>query len=58
LSWPTQIGKLYRVTTKTNLAATTWTQLSSDIVAAGLTNRWTDTTASSNPRRFYRIEIP
>ena len=58
LTWPGQLGLNYRVVASPSLTSPSWTQFSGNILGAGSTNSWTDTTAPANPRRFYRVVTP
>jgi hypothetical protein len=55
LSWPSTLSSTYRVYYKTKLTDATWTQLTSDLLAAGTTTSWTDPTLANAPSRFYRV---
>ena len=58
LTWNTQLGALYHVQSKTNVAQTNWTDLSGSITATNASTAWTDTAIHSNLRRFYRVASP
>lgn len=58
LRWNCQLGTVYRVQAKTNLAQGTWADVSGSITATGTNASWTDLSFNSLPRRFYRIESP
>jgi endoglucanase len=55
LSWPSTLSSTYRVYYKTKLTDATWTQLTSDLLAAGTTTSWTDPTLANAQSRFYRV---
>jgi hypothetical protein len=54
LTWNSVTGKTYRVACANSLQ-TSWTNLSSNIVATGAITSWTDTTAKTVNQRFYRV---
>ena len=55
LTWKSIEGSLYRVAFKDNITDPNWTDLSTDILAAGPTASWIDITAPGSPSRFYAI---
>ena len=55
LSWVSTGGGVYQISYKNNLTDPTWTSLSGNISATGTLRTWTDTSARSASRRFYRI---
>jgi hypothetical protein len=56
LTWNSVSGKTYRVACASSLK-TSWTNLSSNIVATSTTTSWKDTTAGNANQRFYRIYL-
>jgi hypothetical protein len=55
LTWPSVVGKTYRVGYKNDLADPTWTYSPGDITATSPISTWNDATAASASKRFYRI---
>ena len=55
LRWEALPGAAYRVQYKANLPATTWSNLSGDVTATGLTASKTDTPPAGTLQRFYRV---
>jgi hypothetical protein len=55
LTWNSQPGRIYHVLTKTNLAQSSWTDLSGPLTASATNTTWTDEDLSSSPRRFYVV---
>jgi hypothetical protein len=55
LTWNSQPGGIYHVLGKTNLAQSSWTDLSGSLTAVATTTTWTDQDLNSSPRRFYAI---
>jgi hypothetical protein len=56
LSWNTLPGKTYRVFHKPTSTPGNWTKVTSDIVAAGTSTTWTDSTGAKGTMGFYRVE--
>ena len=56
IAWNSVPGGMYRVQYNNNLNGTTWSNLSPDVVAAGLTATQTNF-VDSLPQRFYRIMV-
>jgi hypothetical protein len=54
LTWPSTVGKTYRVSFKNSLN-TNWTEISTNISASAATTTWTDPGATTVPQRFYRV---
>ena len=50
-------GKTYRIVASSNVntQASSWTNLSGDLVATTASTSWTDTTSSTVLQRFYRV---
>jgi hypothetical protein len=55
LTWNSQPGRIYHVLTKTNLAQSSWTDLSGPLTASATNTTWTDEDLSSSPQRFYVV---
>lgn len=55
VTWHSQIGKLYQVNCKDNLAAPGWRTLQDNISATTTTTSYIDRSAASAPQRFYAI---
>jgi hypothetical protein len=55
VTWNSQVGKLYQVNCKDNLAAPGWRTLQGNISAAGTTTSFIDRSSSSAPQRFYAV---
>ncbi len=55
LAWPSTIGKVYRVSYKTNLTDSAWTAASAEITATSTSTSWMDSSARNFPQRFYSI---
>lgn len=58
LTWSAQAGVSYHVEAQDQLSRDGWTNLSRTITAAGSTSQWSDTSAFSTSRRFYRVVSP
>jgi len=58
LSWNTQPGTAYHVVAASDLGQQGWTNVSGTITAGSTTASWTDTNASANAHRFYRVSSP
>jgi hypothetical protein len=54
LIWNSTPSTTYRVACKSQLTAT-WTDLSANITANGVSTSWTDSTAAMVPQRFYTV---
>jgi len=57
ITWPSVVGKIYRVACKNNLTDATWTDLSGLITATGTPTSYTDTTASTKTHRYYVVYV-
>jgi hypothetical protein len=55
ITWSTVSNGLYRVQYKSDLNATTWTDLIGDVLASGSTASKTDIKTATN--RFYRVQV-
>ena len=55
LTWNSQPGGIYHVLAKTNLAQSSWTDLSGSLTAVATNTTWTDQDLNSSPQRFYAI---
>lgn len=55
VTWFSEPGITYRLQTKTNLTDAAWTDVGSDVLAAGVTASTTDT-ATGRRQRFYRLK--
>ena len=55
LAWTASAGLRYRVQYKTNLTASAWQTLGSDVTATNTTAVQSDSTPGSVPQRFYRV---
>ncbi len=55
LTWTASAGLKYRVQYSTNLSASTWQTLGSDVIATNTAAVQTDSTLGSAPQRFYRV---
>jgi hypothetical protein len=55
ISWPSVVGKNYRIATRTSLTSGSWTD-SGNVTAAGTTEAWTDSVAGEN-QKFYTVYI-
>jgi hypothetical protein len=58
LVWNSQSGFSYRVLAKTNLAQSSWTDVSGSIGTTGPVASWLTTNFNSVPQRFFRIASP
>jgi len=54
ITWSSQAGKTYRVADKSSLTDP-WVDLSGNIMAAGPSTSWTDSTAGASKQRFYAV---
>jgi len=57
VSFPSVLGKLYRVEMKDDITLTTWTLLADQIAGTGSVIPITDPGAASLPKRFYRADV-
>jgi hypothetical protein len=57
LFWSAVPGKIYRVQFKDDIGNAGWTALDGDVTAVGTTATKTDTTASGNGHRYYRVAL-
>lgn len=55
--WSATPGRTYRVQFKDSVEAAQWTTLSGDVTATGTTGTKSDTSVSSEPKRFYRVAV-
>jgi hypothetical protein len=55
ITWPSQSGRSYAVKYRDQLESGSWETLAT-VVATGAVSTYTDTTANTQPNRFYRIE--
>ncbi len=55
MGWTSVAGDHYRVAGSTNMNASVWLDLTSDIVAPGTSLSWTDQTSHATSERFYRV---
>ncbi len=55
ITWPSTAGKIYQVAYKVRLSDSAWTNLGGPITAAGTTSSCTDTAASTQSQRYYRV---
>jgi hypothetical protein len=56
LTWPSFIGKTYRLQSTTNIAAGTWSDLGPPLAATGTTVTSSDLTGPDG-QRFYRVAV-
>ncbi|PYJ56404.1 MAG: hypothetical protein DME24_22365 [Verrucomicrobia bacterium] len=57
LQWSAVAGKVYRVQYKDSLSDPGWNDLPGDVTATGGTASQIDTTVTSGPQRFYRVQL-
>ena len=57
LSFPTIVGKTYRLERSDTLAAASWTTVQDNIAGTGATLQITDTNGASQTKRFYRVVV-
>jgi len=57
LSFPTIVGKTYRLERSDTLAAASWTVVQDNIAGTGTTLQITDTNGASQTKRFYRVVV-
>jgi len=55
LTWPSIVGKNYRVSYKNKLTEAAWTHVNSTITATGTSTSWTDNTVGGSALRFYIV---
>ncbi len=58
VSFPSVLGKTYRIERSDTLAAGSWTTLQANIAGTGGTVQITDTSGALQPKRFYRLVVP
>jgi hypothetical protein len=56
-SWPSTIGRIYRVCFKDDLETSGWTDLSEDIEAISGITRWRAPMPTGIPHRFYAVRV-
>jgi hypothetical protein len=54
LTWPSQLGKAYRILYRTKLGDS-WTDVGTNITAGSLSSSWIDSTYGTNRQRFYSV---
>jgi hypothetical protein len=57
VSWPTVLGKIYRVSYAESITDEYWTDISDDVVGTGAAATWTDTDVGSSLMRIYVVTV-
>jgi autotransporter-associated beta strand protein len=57
VSFPTVVGKTYRVERSDTLQSSSWTTVQDNIIGTGSIMQATDTSGALQPKRFYRIMV-
>jgi len=55
ITWPSEIGKSYRISYTDSLSTMSWTEIGTNVTATGASTSWTDPAATTVPQRFYRV---